>query len=327
MAGAGTSEELGECVSARKWEVVLDEIFDALDGESLCRVPSVCRYWRECCASRDRCEQRWKTIIRREFSIPCASNGELLLWGCQPHPDLPPELAESRQPFFDLWRQLMAKGWWAAEGIEAQDYVSKFYSGQIIGLSRSATPGGHSPSAPSGHPIAQQVLVPSNGCRVLVHFEGWTEKWDEWIVLPTEAARLRPRRPNTPHITGRRTNSDCVIGFVQGLEVLQDDGSTASAAVVGMARPPFASVDEHGIPREVPVGRQWEDAHMQLLLRYESGRQEWLDLSEEAQRNRVHDHVRAYPNPCGCETCLRITGQQEQDTRAAQPPAPRGMSV
>jgi hypothetical protein len=58
-------------------------------------------------------------------------------------------------------------------------------SKQVIGLDFGGS-GGLSLTAPSGHTQRQTIEVTQGCVRLLVHFEGWTEKWDEWLVLPTE---------------------------------------------------------------------------------------------------------------------------------------------
>jgi len=77
------------------------------------------------------------------------------------------------------------------------------------------------------HPIRQLTPVPPRGCRLLVHFEGWTEKWDEFLVLPTKASRFCNLIRGD---TGRRVHDpSCFISEVAGLH-LRDVGAAAAAA-------------------------------------------------------------------------------------------------
>jgi len=119
---------------------------------------------------------------------------------------------------------------------------------------------------------------------------------------------------------GRRTaHPACVLGTVSGLQVLQSDGSVEGAAVVGMAAPSETRVQAGAIP-----AAGWGDVSMQLLLRYADGRQEWLDLCVEQDRERLQEHVWRYHSTCACDMCVQV---------AARPPVqqdgerPRGLSV
>jgi len=110
-----------------------------------------------------------------------------------------------------------------------------------------------------------------------------------------------------------------VLGTVSGLQVLQSDGSVEGAAVVGMAAPSETRVQAEAIP-----AAGWGDVSMQLLLRYADGRQEWLDLCVEQDRERLQEHVWRYHSTCACDMCVQV---------AARPPVqqdgerPRGLSV
>lgn len=48
--------------------------------------------------------------------------------------------------------------WWNSKGIEAKDYVGKWYSAQVIGSDLKGM-GGVSDTAPSGHARRQKIEV------------------------------------------------------------------------------------------------------------------------------------------------------------------------
>jgi len=151
-----------------RWEVLLEEVFDRLDGESLFRVNSVCISWRDACRAQPCAAGLWKRLITKDFSVPIAESGELLLSTAQPNSSEPPRWEKTRLPtsaspaqewseeqetclaernkfgaladkdalqLAKVWCTLSKrKGWWATDGLEAMDYCGKFYKAQVIGF-------------------------------------------------------------------------------------------------------------------------------------------------------------------------------------------------
>ena len=227
---------------------------------------------------------------------------------------------------------LYRHGWWFGRGIEVRDYCGKWFKARVVGLDyHSHTLGGRSPSAiAADHPIRQLTPVPPGGCRLLVHFEGWTEKWDEFLVLPTEASRFRNLIRGD---TGRRVNDpSCFIGEVAGLHLCdvgaaaaaaRDDGGvgeTQHVAVVGVWFPkescsfpctsapiptPTLATAPHTATTAATgatISRDWHKGWC-LLLRDAMGAFQWLDLSDLTQRRRLLEYIRPYPLACTCEVC------------------------
>jgi len=292
-----------------RWEVVLEEIFDWLDGESLLRVYTVCTSWRDVCRAQPWAPRRWERLIAKDFSVPIAESGELALPTAQPNSSDPPRW-ERRRPSTstspcsllstavfgvfggaaernksgasanrDVLRLgktwcTLNKGWWATDGLECMDYCGKFYKAQVIGFDTRPWDAFHAPE----DAIRPRLAVAPGCCRVKIHFEGWASRWDEWIVLPQEASRLRSRNPAAASSVGRDTR--CHLGTVWELGIRDGEkGGERKAAVLGMG---CLCDDAEGC---------WD---LCFFLRYEDGRQEWLNLSKENERGRVTNCCRFY---------------------------------
>jgi len=74
---------------ARDWEMLLDDIFDSLDGATLLRAERVCRSWRSSSQDPVRADRRLTKLAANNFRIPTSTDGQLLLWGAdsQTKPD------------------------------------------------------------------------------------------------------------------------------------------------------------------------------------------------------------------------------------------------
>mmetsp|Transcript_3564 Transcript_3564/g.5662 ORF Transcript_3564/g.5662 Transcript_3564/m.5662 type:complete len:207 (+) Transcript_3564:762-1382(+) len=173
---------------------------------------------------------------------------------------------------------------------------------------------GISPSAPSGHQIRQTEPCPPGGCRFLVHFEGWTEKWDEYIVLPSQAKRFKPNmNRGAQRRMGRRTDDTCRIGPVAGLMIRGPGGETREATVIGMGTPPNMPTRPSPSWDHGPTTAEWSDVGLHFLLRYENGQQEWIDIADRESRSRIETYRRPYTQPCACQECRDLTNAAEDD--------------
>jgi len=225
---------------------------------------------------------------------------------------LPP--AWMREPFQGhrrLWTRLAMSGWEAAGGLEAQDYVGKWYLARVVGFDVAGS-GGVSATSLSGHAPRQSGPVPPGGCRVKVHYEGWTEKWDEFLLLPAEAHRLRPLWGAPALAVGGRRDPGAVIGNVSGLRVRRaaargPPGAFEPAQVMGAAAPPPPPAGGETSADGRALGACGA-GELHLLVRFRDGAHRWLRLP--AERELVEPGAWAYPEQCGCQECRNEAQQQ-----------------
>mmetsp|Transcript_36765 Transcript_36765/g.75383 ORF Transcript_36765/g.75383 Transcript_36765/m.75383 type:complete len:271 (-) Transcript_36765:163-975(-) len=163
------------------------------------------------------------------------------------------------------------------EGFEAADYCGKWYRCQIVGFDVE----GHGGTNEDGGSIKQMREVPPGGCRFLVHYEGWIPKWDEYVVLPTEASRFRsfPSNPSAA-LTGNSREPHALLGSVPAIRVKQPSGEERRGAVVAISK-------EHEGDSFSSDG--WGGLHFMILVRYAGGGsdEEWIDMCDEADRSRL----------------------------------------
>mmetsp|Transcript_27311 Transcript_27311/g.55430 ORF Transcript_27311/g.55430 Transcript_27311/m.55430 type:complete len:148 (+) Transcript_27311:97-540(+) len=132
----------------------------------------------------------------------------------------------------------------------------------------------------SGQNNRQTATIPVGGFRFLVHYEGWDPKWDEYVVLPTQVDRLRPQASrSSADAVGGSTSPPALIGPVAGLRVYVGHhmfNAKAVAIVINDSRQP------HGL-------ESWAGLELMLMVEYDSGEEEWLDLTKAETRSRLVD--------------------------------------
>lgn len=171
-------------------------------------------------------------------------------------------------------------------GIQAADYVSKWYRCQIVGYDTSGMGG----TGQFGASIRQTTHIPPGGFRFMIHYEGWSPKWDEFVVLPSQANRLK-ELPGGPEsgATGNTTDPAARLGRVYGLKVTAPGGGVRNAAA--------AAIKLTDTRAEGQAQEGWTGLELLMLLVYEDGSQEWIDLAEPAERERLVDgHKWTYPS-------------------------------
>mmetsp|Transcript_19826 Transcript_19826/g.42894 ORF Transcript_19826/g.42894 Transcript_19826/m.42894 type:complete len:419 (-) Transcript_19826:133-1389(-) len=73
--------------------------------------------------------------------------------------------------------------------VMCMDYEGEWYLCQLVRVQFAPF------SEDEYHQVLRQERAESATCRLLIHYEGWTDRWNEWLVLPQESNRLRMRMP------------------------------------------------------------------------------------------------------------------------------------
>lgn len=106
-------------------------------------------------------------------------------------------------------------------------------------------------------PCTLCLQMTEGSLRFLIHFEGWTEKWDEWVVLPTEWHRLRNFNGGRVRMGQRQggahegVDAGCLLGATYGLQVFE---------ILDMLHLPLfglqpTQTDQHSTPKQLSNNR------------------------------------------------------------------------